>query len=98
MAIESTLDLVSAIMIFFAGTIPAYLSLKLKGDVAVVTAALSVFIVIHGTYHVVRMQGQELADGVFEPASVVALIAFGATYIGVVRRRMRRRKKEATGR
>lgn len=94
MAIESTLDLVSAIMIFFAGAIPAYLSLKLKGDMAVMTAALSVFIAIHGTYHVVRMQGQELADGVFEPASVVALIAFGATYVSVVRKR----KKEATGR
>lgn len=98
MAIESTLDLVSAVMIFFAGIVPAYLSLKLRGDMAMVTTALTVFIVMHGIYHVVRMQGMEsMADGMFEPASVVALIAFGATYLGVSHRKKKKKEEEARG-
>ena len=83
-AIESELDLVSAVMIFFAAVIPAYLSLKLKGDISKVTIALTAFIILHGIYHIVRMQGLEsMAESVFEPASVIVLIAFGVTYLGV---------------
>jgi hypothetical protein len=82
--IESGLDLVSAVMIFFAAIIPAYLSLKLRGDISKVTVTLTAFIVLHGIYHVVRMQGIEsMADNVFEPASVIVLIAFGVTYLSV---------------
>lgn len=94
MVIESELDLVSAALIFFAAIIPAYLSLKLRGDIGKITIALTAFIVMHGIYHVVRMQGLEsMADGVFEPASVIMLIAFGATYLGV----SYKKKQEATG-
>ena len=82
--IESGLDLVSAVMIFFAAVIPAYLSLKLRGDISKVTITLTAFIILHGIYHVVRMQGIEsMADNVFEPASVIVLIAFGVTYLSV---------------
>jgi hypothetical protein len=92
-AIESWLDLVSAVMIFFAAIIPAYLSLKLKGDISKVTIMLTAFIVVHGIYHVVRMQGIEsIADSVFEPASIIVLIAFGVTYLGV----SYKKKQEAT--
>jgi hypothetical protein len=92
--IESGLDLVSAVMIFFAAIIPAYLSLKLKGNISKVTIMLTAFIVLHGIYHVVRMQGIEsMADSVFEPASVIVLIAFGATYLGV----SHKNKQEASG-
>ncbi|HVX01758.1 MAG TPA: hypothetical protein VHA09_01250 [Nitrososphaera sp.] len=88
MAIESWLDLLSAGLIFFAAIIPAYLSLKLRGDTRKVAVALTAFIVAHGTYHVVRMQGLEsMADGVFEPASIAVLIAFGITYLGVSRKK-----------
>jgi len=84
LAIESSLDLVSAVMMFFAAIIPVYLSLKLKGDISKVTIALTAFIVVHGVYHLVRMLGKEsIAESVFEPASVVVLIAFGVTYLGV---------------
>ena len=84
MAIESWLDLISAIMIFFAAIIPAYLSLKLRGDIRKLTIALTAFVVVHGIYHLVRMQGLEsMADNVFEPASVIVLIAFGVTYLNV---------------
>jgi hypothetical protein len=92
--IESGLDLISAIMIFFAAIVPAYLSLKLKGNIGKVTIALTAFIVLHGIYHLVRMQGLEsTADSVFEPASIIVLIAFGVTYLGV----SYKKKQEATG-
>jgi ABC-type transport system involved in cytochrome c biogenesis permease subunit len=95
LAIESWLDLVSAVMIFFAAIIPAYLSLKLKGNIRKVTITLTAFIVVHGTYHLVRMQGLEsIADSVFEPASVIVLIAFGVTYLGVS---YEKKRQEATG-
>ena len=98
LAIESWLDLVSAIMIFFAAIIPAYLSLKLKGDISKLTFALTAFIVVHGVYHVVRMQGIEsLADSVFEPVSIIVLIAFGVTYIDVSYKKKKKKKQEATG-
>jgi hypothetical protein len=92
--IESQLDLVSAVMIFFAAVIPAYLSLKLRGDISKVAITLTAFIILHGIYHVVRMQGIEsMAENVFEPASVIVLIAFGATYLSV----SYKKKQEAHG-
>jgi hypothetical protein len=95
LAIESWLDLISAAMMFFAAIIPAYLSLKLKGDISKVTITLTAFIVAHGIYHVVRMQGIEsIAESVFEPASVIVLIAFGVTYLGVS---YKKKNQEATG-
>jgi hypothetical protein len=99
LAIESWLDLISAAMMFFAAIIPGYLSLKLRGDISKVTITLTAFIVMHGIYHVVRMQGIEsIADSVFEPASVVVLIAFGVTYLGVSYKKKKKQKnQEATG-
>ena len=94
LAIESGLDLISAIMMFFAAIIPGYLSLKLRGDISKVTIMLTAFIVAHGVYHLVRVQGIEsIAESVFEPASVIVLIAFGATYLGVS---YKKKKEEAT--
>jgi len=94
MAIESDLDLISAVLIFFAAIIPAYLSLKLRGNVGKLTIALTVFVVIHGVYHLVRMQGMKsMADNIFEPASVVMLIVFGLTYLGV----SQKKKEQAAG-
>jgi hypothetical protein len=94
LAIESGLDLISAIMMFFAAIIPGYLSLKLRGDISKVTIMLTAFIVAHGVYHLVRMQGIEsIAESVFEPASVIVLIAFGATYLGVS---YKKKKEEAS--
>jgi len=94
-AIENDLDLLSALMVFFAAIVPIYLSFKLKGDLSKLTIALAAFIVLHGIYHLVRMQGIEsMAESVFEPASIIVLIAFGATYIGVTYKK----KQEATER
>lgn len=83
-------------MMFFAALIPAYLSLKLRGDICKVTIMLTAFIVVHGIYHIVRMQGIEsIADSVLEPASIIVLIAFGITYLSTSYKR--KKKQEATG-
>ncbi|HEU4443974.1 MAG TPA: hypothetical protein VFR94_04785 [Nitrososphaeraceae archaeon] len=97
LAIESWLDLISTAMMFFAAIIPGYLSLKLRGDISKVTIMLTAFIVVHGIYHVVRMQGAEsIADNVFEPASIIVLIAFGVTYLDVSYKKKKKKKQEAT--
>lgn len=94
MVIESQLDLLSAILIFSAAIIPAYLSIKLRGNTRKLTIALTAFVALHGIYHAVRMEGLEsMADGVFEPASIVMLIAFGTTYLGI----SYRKKHEVAG-
>jgi hypothetical protein len=96
LAVESWLDLVSVVMMFFAASIPAYLSLKLRGDLRKVTIMLTAFIVVHGIYHIVRMQGIEsIADSVLEPASIIVLIAFGIAYLSTSYKR--KKKQEATG-
>lgn len=98
LAVESWLDLISTVMMFFAAIIPGYLSLKLRGDISKVTIMLTAFIVVHGIYHVVRMQGAEsIADNVFEPASIIVLIAFGVTYLDVSYKKKKKKKQEATG-
>jgi hypothetical protein len=98
LAIESWLDLISTAMMFFAAIIPGYLSLKLRGDISKVTIMLTAFIVVHGIYHVVRMQGAEsIADNVFEPASIIVLIAFGVTYLDVSYKKKKKKKQETTG-
>jgi hypothetical protein len=90
LAIESQLDLVSAAVIFFAAIIPAYLSLKVRGNIRLVTITLTAFIVSHGVYHLVRMQGLEsMADNLFEPISIVFLIAFAVTYLAVSQKKKR---------
>ena len=78
------LEIVSTFLIFFALAIPAYLSWKLKGNMRKLTIALAAFIVLHGIYHIVRMEGMKsVADSVIEPASVLILIVFGLTYMSV---------------
>lgn len=90
-AIESSLDLISTILIFFAAIIPAYLSVMLKGEIRKLTIGLTAFVVIHGIYHIASMQGLEtMAEGVLEPASVAVLIAFGMAYLQISRKEKRR--------
>jgi len=94
-AIESELDFIGAVLILFAAVIPAYLTAKVSGDLRKLTIALTVFIALHGIYHIVRMEGMEfLADGILEPASVIALIAFGVAYLGVSYKKKRQETVE----
>jgi hypothetical protein len=95
--IESPLDLAGAIIILAGSIVPAYLSLKLKGNIAKLTIALTIFAVVHGIYHFVRMQGLEFASGVLEAASVVALISFGVSYLGISYKKKERVRQEHGG-
>jgi ABC-type uncharacterized transport system permease subunit len=85
---DSGLDLVSAVLIFSASIVPAYMSLKLKGSTRKLTFALTAFIIVHGIYHLARMQGlKSIADNVLEPASIVILIVFGVAYLNISRKK-----------
>ncbi len=51
---------------------------------------------VHGVYHIVRMQGIEsLADRALEPLSIIVLIVFGVAYLDVSYNK--KKKKEAAG-
>ena len=84
MTIENELNVIGAVLILSAALIPAYLSIKLKGAFRIMTCALTTFIILHGIYHVASMQDLEfLSESIVEPASVMALIAFGAIYLQI---------------
>lgn len=93
MVAELELHLISAIAIFFSAIIPIYMGTQLRNDLRRLAIVLTVFILVHGLYHLLGYLGNELlADGVFEPLSVIALIAFGSVYL---LSRSARRKMEA---
>lgn len=76
----------SAVIMFGAATVPLYLNLRLKGNLRILTLLLSVFIFIHGTYHLTYFVGkEELGEGLFRTISVVVLIIFGGAFIYIVR-------------
>jgi hypothetical membrane protein len=82
MSTESDLHFISAMFIFFSAGIPIYLSAKVKRDLRSLTIALSIFIIIHGIYHILAQYGFEfLSEAVFEPLSIIALIGFGLMYM-----------------
>ena len=88
MTVETVLDLVGAAAIFLAAVIPAYLSIRIRGNMGKVTLALTAFIVVHGIYHIARLQGLEsMADSLFEPLSVALLVVFGCVYLGFSRKK-----------
>ena len=81
---ESELNFIGAVLILSAAIIPAYLSIKLRGTLRIMTISLTAFIGLHGIYHIASVQGMELlSDGILEPASVIALLAFGSIYLGI---------------
>jgi hypothetical protein len=83
---ENLLHLVSAVIIFAAAIIPIYLSLRLKSNLRILTILLSLFIFIHGIYHLAYFVGEEvLAEGLFRTISIVVLIIFGGAFIYMVR-------------
>jgi hypothetical protein len=91
LATDTVLHSVSAVFIFAAAAVPIYLSFKLKNTLRKLSLALSIFIVIHGFYHLFGSLGFDfLADSVFEPASAAALLAFGALYLAAGKRREKR--------
>jgi hypothetical membrane protein len=79
---ESELHFISSIAIFLSAIIPIYLGVHLRRDLRKLAIMLAGFIIVHGIYHLLGFLGNKLlADGVFEPLSVIALIAFGSVYL-----------------
>ncbi len=81
--IEVQLQFISAIIILASSAVPIYLTIKLKDNLKKLTLILTVFILIHAVYHVFGFLGYSiLAEGVFQPLSVLVLISFGIVYSG----------------
>lgn len=80
--LETQLHFISAVAIFLSAVVPIYLTVKLKNDkLKKFTLIFSIFILVHSLYHVTGFFGfYFLADGVFMPLSVVALIFFAIVY------------------
>lgn len=80
--LETQLHFISAVAIFLSAAVPIYLTVKLKNNkLKKLTLVFSIFILIHSLYHVTGFFGfYFLAEGVFMPLSVVALIFFAIVY------------------
>lgn len=84
---EYDVNFISSILILTSSIIPAYLIFRLKNELRILTVLLTVFLLVHGTYHVLSALGFGLlGEGVFEPASVGVLIVFGMVYIKTKKR------------
>ena len=81
---------ISIIAIFSAAAIiPLYISIRIKGGnkygIRTLTIVLTLFIVIHGLYHLAELLGYHmLGEGFLEPLSVVILIVFGIIMIRIL--------------
>jgi len=81
----SGFDLVSGILIFIAAIVPIYFSISLKNNfLRLPMVVLSVFAMIHGTYHILEILHYEIAaETVVEPLSYAVLIVFGLIYLRI---------------
>jgi len=81
----SGFDLISGILIFVAAVVPIYFSVRLKNNfLRLPMAVLSVFALIHGTYHILEVLHYEVAaETVVEPMSYAILIVFGLVYLRI---------------
>jgi hypothetical protein len=81
----SGFDLVSGILIFIAAIVPIYFSIRLKNNfLRLPMVVLSVFAMIHGTYHILEVLHYEMAaETVVEPLSYAVLIVFGLIYLRI---------------
>ena len=87
--LQTNLHLISTIAIFSAALIPIYISINIKTGnklkIRAITVTLTVFILIHGVYHIFALFGYSLiAEGFFEPLSVIILILFAILIIGIL--------------
>ena len=79
---ENLIHLVSGVIMFAAAIVPIYLSLRLKSNLRILTVLLSLFIFIHGLYHLAYFAGEEvLGEGLLRTISIVVLIIFGGAFI-----------------
>ena len=85
-------DLVTGGIVLFAimvaaGIVPLIMAFRVKvHSLRILSLLLGLFAVVHGFYHLASGFQQEfLADGIFEPISLILLVGLGAYYskIGV---------------
>jgi hypothetical protein len=78
----STLGILTFAAFIAVAVVPLYISFRVKPrSLRIISALLGIFAVTHGLYHLADAVSQGfLADVVFEPISVVFLLAFGLYY------------------
>lgn len=77
-------DLASAILIFFAAVIPIYFCFRLKNNFRIWMLILTIFVLVHGTYHILEITGNDVsAQYIVEPLSYGFLICFGLYYLKI---------------
>jgi hypothetical protein len=84
--LENELHFLSAIIILIAIAIPIYIAIQLRHSnnrrLRNLIVVLSIFIAVHGVYHIADFFGFSLlAEWFFEPISVSILILFGLLYL-----------------
>lgn len=88
------LNLLSAIIILLSILIPALLVTKLSGKIRQLTLLLTVFIIVHGSYHISVILGFEfIGAGLLDPLSVLILISFGIFYLKLIQANEKRRRE-----
>jgi hypothetical protein len=80
-------DLVTGGIVLFvimvaAGIVPLIMAFKVKvHSLRILSLLLGLFAIVHGFYHLAfGFQQELLADGVFEPASLILLVVLGLYY------------------
>jgi hypothetical protein len=80
----ATLNLISSFIIFTAALIPIYFSMRLSKIYKKLALALSIFIVLHGVYHLFEyMEYEFLAESILSPLSIIILIVFGLLLLSI---------------
>lgn len=85
----TSFHVISIIAIFSAAIIPLYISIRINGGnkfgIRTLTIILTLFVVVHGLYHLAELLGYHmLGDGFLEPLSVVILVVFGIIMIRIL--------------
>lgn len=76
--LEYNIGLISGIIMFSAALVPIYFSFSLSKEYKILSIVLSLFIIIHGLYHITEYFGKEiLAYSLLSPLSILILIIFG---------------------
>ena len=87
--LQANLHLISTIAIFSAAIIPIYICINIKSgnklQIRALTLTLTIFIIIHGVYHIFGFFGYSLiAEGFFKPLSVIILILFAILMVRIL--------------
>ncbi len=82
MTLEWTLNFLAFASLCLVGVVPILIAIKVKiPSLRIVSLLLGLFAITHGLYHLSEALGFDiLSDVIFEPSSVVFLLAFGLYY------------------